>query len=184
MSRFSVVLDACVLIPMSLSDTLLRAADADLYRLLWSEDILDEVRRNLVENGLTDDQRALSRVSQMRRTFPQASVTGYSGIVESMTNDPKDRHVLAAAVTAGAQVIVTSNLRDFPEHALSPYNIEAQSPDDFLLNLYGLAPGTLLVILQEQVAALRYPPMSTDQFLEYLSLHAPAFVDLVRRNQH
>ena len=51
-----------------------------------------------------------------------------------MTNDPKDRHVLAAAIRSRARVIVTLNLRDFPESSLSQYGIAAQHPDDFILD--------------------------------------------------
>ena len=53
-----------------------------------------------------------------------------------MTNDPKDQHVLAAAIHGRADVIVTFNLKDFPEEALSPWGIEAQHPQEYLLTLY------------------------------------------------
>lgn len=57
MSSFVVLLDACAIFPMSLRDTLLRAADAGLYRLVLTEDILEEVRRNLIsERRLTEDK--------------------------------------------------------------------------------------------------------------------------------
>ncbi len=175
MSGFGVVLDACVLIPMPLCDTLLRAAGANLFRLTWSEEILEEVRENLIEHGLTDETSAQKRISTMRQVFPEASVGGFHGLLDSMTVEPKDRHVLAAAVAAGAQVIVTYNLRHFPEQALGPYNVEAQSPDDFLLHLYDLAPATMIDILRRQPIVLRNPPMTTDQLLDKLSPQAPQF---------
>jgi len=68
-------------------------------------------------------------------------VTGYDSLIDGMTNDPKDRHVLAAAVRANAEVIVTFNLRDFPEPALKPYDILTVHPDDFLLDQLDLYPG-------------------------------------------
>lgn len=179
MPTFGVVLDACVLIPASLCDTLLRAAAKDLYRLHWSDDILEEVFRNLVENHLATESDARKRVSVMRQVFPEALVVGHQAIAGRMMNDPKDRHVLAAAVTAGAQVIVTHNLGDFPEHTLSPYDVEAQSPDDFLLTLYDLAPRTMVKVVQNQSAALRNPPMSVDQVLDYLAQHAPMFAERI-----
>ena len=70
----------------------------------------------------------------MRRAFPLAVVDGYQPLMPAMTNDPKDRHVLAAAVRGEAALIVTADLRDFPPVALDPFDIEAISPDDFLLD--------------------------------------------------
>jgi predicted nucleic acid-binding protein len=183
MSALGVVLDACALIPMALCDTLLRAASAGMYRLYWTEDILEEVRRNLVENGLTSEQGAQDRVSIMRQAFPEASVTGYHRIVDSMTNDPKDRHVLAAAVTASAQLIVTQNLGDFPATALAPYNLEAQSPDEFLSDLHDLSPGTMARIVQDQARALQRPPLTVDELLDGLADQVPSFVEKVRAHQ-
>lgn len=118
MSSFSVVLDACGRYPAALRDTLLRAADAGLYRLHWSEDILDEVGRSLVKNGVADEPGVRRLLGHMRRTFPDAAVTGHECLVESMPNHPGDRHVVAAVVKANAQLIVTANLRPFSRRPL------------------------------------------------------------------
>jgi hypothetical protein len=74
--------------------------------------------------------------------------------------DPNDRHVLAAAIRSGAQVIVTANLRDFPREHLASYSVEAQHPDEFALHLVDLAPGLACNVIAEQAAALRKPPRS------------------------
>ncbi len=125
----SAVLDACVLFSAALRDTLLRAAVKRLYRLHLTEEILDEVRRNLLKSGRIPDSGLADRlVEQIRRAFPGSMVEGYSALVPEMTNHPKDRHVLAAAVAAGASLIVTHNLGDFPVQALAPYGVIAQSP--------------------------------------------------------
>ena len=87
--------------------------------------------------------------------------------------------VVAAALQAHAQVIVTSNLKHFPARAL-PSGIEAQSPDEFLINLFDLAPPTMLALLREQAAALRKPPMTWEELLNRLEKLAPEFVQLVR----
>lgn len=175
-----VLLDACVLIPMALCDALLRAAAASLYRPRWSEDILVEVRRNLVENGLTDDRGAQNRISAMRQAFPDASVEIDRNLLGRIHVDPKDRHVVAAAIAGKARTIVTLNLRHFPEHALAPYGIEAQSPNDFLLGLDDFAPSTMTDVLQRQAADLRNPPVPLDQLLDSLSRHAPSFAERMR----
>ncbi len=123
MSRFIAVLDACVLYPASLRDTLLRAAMRDFYRPQWSAQILDEVTRNLRDNrGLTIEQ-ANRLLNAIRRHFSEAEVTDYESLIPLLTCHEKDRHVLAAAIRARADVIVTFNLKDFPATALTPYNI-------------------------------------------------------------
>ena len=94
---FKVVLDACVLIPMPLADTLLRLAGARLYLPKWTDQIMGEVARNLGTTfGLSEDQLKY-RENEIRRHFPEAWVHSYEDIIPAMTNDPKDRHVLAAA---------------------------------------------------------------------------------------
>lgn len=113
---FPAFLDTCVLYPAYLSDTLLRLAEAETYRPLWSADVLAELRRNLIEQGI-DADKVDYRMGQMRQVFPSAVVTGYESLISAMTNHPKDRHVLAAAVRANAEVVVTFNTRDFGEEA-------------------------------------------------------------------
>jgi hypothetical protein len=134
----------------------LRLAEANTYRILWSAEVLDEVGRNLPRLGVAQD-KARTRIRQMCETFPDAMVTGYEALVPAMTNDPKGRHVLAAAVRADAAVIVTSNLKDFPASALDPYDLNAVHPDDFLLDQLDLYPAQTLRCVGEQIAAHRNP---------------------------
>ncbi|MFB9235496.1 PIN domain-containing protein [Plantactinospora siamensis] len=145
------VLDACVLVPSVLADTLLRCAEQDLYRPIWTVAILEEVRRNLPPSAL--GAKAERRVEVMRDFFPEAMASGYEQFIPGLTNDPKDRHVLAAAVAADAEVIVTANLRDFPERALAPFAIEAVHPDDFLCMLLADAPERVANIIVQQAEA-------------------------------
>ena len=123
---FLAVLDTNVLLPAPLRDTLLRLAEADLYVPKWSDRILAELAKNLVESGRTDAERAARVTRTMEEAFPEAMVPTslVSTIEPAMTNDPKDRHVLAAAVGAGAQVIVSRNLDDFPPKACNPLGVE------------------------------------------------------------
>jgi predicted nucleic acid-binding protein len=140
-----------VLVPSVLADTLLRCAEQELYRPVWSATILDEVRRNLPAS--VNDAAAERRVTAMRRHFPEAMVSGYEDLIDQMDNDPKDRHVLAAAVVAGAEFIVTANLRDFPPRALQPRAVEALHPDDFLCDLYDAAPDQVVEVIIRQAEA-------------------------------
>lgn len=180
MSSFKVVLDACSIFPMVLRDTLLRAAHAGLYRAQLTDDILEEVRRNLItQRGIAED-KAQKLVDVVKKQFPEAFVTKHRRLIASMPNNEKDRHVLAAAVACDAQVIVTQNLRDFPSDDLSPFDIEAQSPDDFLIHLFHIAPETMIKIIKDQASDLRDPPQTAPQLLNTLKQHAPKFVRLVQ----
>jgi predicted nucleic acid-binding protein len=180
---FPTFLDACVLVPIKLTDLLLRLAEANTYRVLWSADVLDEVEGALRKVGVHPD-KASKRVQRMRDTFPDALVTGYEALIPAMTNDPKDRHVLAAAVRADAAVIVTNNLRDFPPAALDPYDINAVHPDDFLLDQLDLYPMPTIRCVQDQIAAYRNPAMSVDAFLSNFAKTVPRFTEEIRTPLH
>ena len=104
-SPFIAVLDANVLFPLTLRDTLLRAAAAGFYQLRWSADILDEMERNLVSTGTVPADRAARLRATMETYFPEAEVLGYRPRIGTLQNHPKDRHVVAAALEAGAQVL-------------------------------------------------------------------------------
>jgi predicted nucleic acid-binding protein len=181
MSSFGALLDACVLIPAPLCDTLLRAAEKGLYRVHWSEDILSEVQRNLSKQLGVPCEKAARRVRLMREAFEEAFVDGHEQLIPSMTNDEKDRHVLAAAVVSGSQVIVTANLGDFPPVSLDQHSIEAQSPDEFLTNLFDLYPDDMLQIIREQADALQHPRTSIEDVVRAIARDAPHFANLVQR---
>ena len=174
---FVVVVDANVLFPFTLRDTLLRAAAAAFYQLRWTSQILDEMTRNLVGTGTMTEEGANRLRAIMEREFPEAEVNGYEHLIDAMTNDPKDRHVVAAAMKAGAQVITTSNLKDF---ATLPDGLEAQSPDVFLCNLFDLDPNGFVALLREQAADLTRPPLTFEQLLDRLARVVPELVEVVR----
>ena len=176
-----VILDANVLIPAAPRDTLLRAAERGLYQLRWSDAILSEVERNLIQNGLTSSVDASDLIGVMRAFFPEALVTGFDDLIDEMTNAPKDRHVLAAAVHAHAEIVVTENLRDFGEGALVPYAIEAHSIEAFLLTLFDRSAETMIRIVLEQAADLDFPPMTPGDLLDNLASWAPSFSRSVRQ---
>jgi predicted nucleic acid-binding protein len=181
MRTFGVMLDADVLFAAPVRDTLLHAAEVGLYRPHWSDAVLEEVRRNLVEKRRTSEEQAARLIETIREAFPEARVTGFERLIASMTNHPKDRHVLAAAVRARAQLIVTSNLKDFPDDALKDFEIEAQAPDEFLLNLLDLEPNRMVQVVIEQARALHKKPMNVYQVLDRVGLHAPGFAEAMRQ---
>jgi predicted nucleic acid-binding protein len=177
------LLDADTLFAMPLCDTLLSLAEAGLFLPRWSAEILEEVRRNLVESGRCTPAQALRRIRLMNEAFPEALVEGHESLIEQMHNDPKDRHVLAAGVYARADVIVTQNVRHFPHEALSPWDIWAANADRFLLDLLEAAPENEARIVQciaDQAHLLSRPQMTHHQVLDRLAVHAPAFAARVR----
>lgn len=177
------VLDADVLFPMPLCDTLLLLAEEGLYLPRWSPQILEEVRRNLVEAGRCSAPQALRRITLMNEAFPEALTENYEALIPELRNDEKDRHVLAAGIRAEADVIVTQNVRHFPLEALSPWDIRALHADRFLMELLEAAPGNderIARRILRQAASLKRPLMTHHVVLDRLALHAPAFAQRVR----
>jgi hypothetical protein len=169
-----VVLDACVLLPMPLADTLLRMCESPrLFRPRWSDETLREVTRNLVGKWNKTAAQAQRREAALRQFFPEALVEGYADLIASMKTHAKDRHVLAASVKSGAKLIVTYNRRDFPEEALAPYDIELQGPSTFLTGLYALEPDVVSRKLSEQAQAI---DISLAELLRKLQINVPGFV--------
>ena len=133
---FRVFLDACVLAGFAARDLLLRLAERPRqYVPVWSEEVLDEVYRTHTAKLGWPEKLAKSFGTELRRNFPEALSTGYEHLLPAVTNDPKDQHVLAAAVHGSAEVILTFNLKDFPEEALAPWDIKAKHPQDYLQTL-------------------------------------------------
>ncbi|WP_433252761.1 PIN domain-containing protein [Streptosporangium sp. CA-135522] len=179
---FSAVLDACVLYPNTLRDTLLRIAEQGTYQPLWSEKILNEVRGALVRNGRSEE-KADYALGCMKAAFPEAMVNGWESLESAMSNHPKDRHVLATAVRAHADVVVTANMRDFPASACEPFEISVQHPDTFLCYELEQAPYAIVQVLREQANATgrrTHRPMSIEDLLTSLAnCGAPVFVSAV-----
>ena len=151
---FVVVNDACVLYPSVVRDFLIRVAAERTVRAHWTELILDEVFTHLKENRKDLDPVKLDRTrALMNEALEDPIVTGFEPLISALTlPDPDDRHVLAAAIKAGAQVIVTFNLKDFPAEVLGPFGIEAKGPDDFLIDQFHIDDGVLRSIVRDIAA--------------------------------
>jgi predicted nucleic acid-binding protein len=167
---FTVVYDADVLYPAPLRDLLLQLATTGTFRAHYTEQILDEVFRNLAaDRPDLDPDRLRATRADMETAIRGALITGHMPLVESVTlPDPDDRHVLAAAIRAGAQVIVTRNLRHYPAASLGEFDIEAQHPDVFVDHLADLAPALVVQALKAISARLRNPPKTPAEVLATL----------------
>ena len=171
------VLDADVLYPLPLRDTLLSAAAAGCFQPRWTSTIVEEAIRNLVADGRLTSAKAEILHKVLSEVFEDAWVEGYESLIATMSNHPKDRHVAACAVQAGAPVIVTSNLKDFDK---LPEGLEAVHPDDFLCRLLANNPELLAAAIAEQVKRLKNPPMTVGDLIASYAAIAPKFVQAWR----
>lgn len=143
------VLDACVLYPTVLREILIGAADAGLYRPVWSPRILDEWRHAAARLGPDGAAVAGAEIALLRAAHPGAGVPDDGALAAGHDwPDPADRHVAEAALAAGAPLIVTANLRDFPSRALGALGLRAVHPDAFLLDLWRRDPGPVAASVQ------------------------------------
>ena len=153
MTGFKVLFDASVLYPAYLRDLLLHLAEKGFYEVRWTDQILQEVSRNIKTRQPEEVHDKVDRmIARLNEAFEDARVTGYVDLIPVMQNHPKDRHVLAAAVTENVDILVTNNARDFPREACDKYEIEVMSPDEFLLCQWSLvSPSTFCTLLEELV---------------------------------
>ena len=181
---FPAFLDTCVLYSSTLTDTLLRIAEDGTFRPQWSAGVLGELQEVLVRSaGITPD-RAARRVAFMVTAFPTATVEGYENLIQAMTCDKKDRHVLAAAVAGRAQVLVTFNTKDFPAESVVSHELTVVTPDTFLLDQIDLYPARVGRALLRQLDEAKRPPLTMGQLLGRLSrAGVPTFAEEARRHE-
>lgn len=164
--RFVVLLDANVLFPFRKRDVLLRFFQKGLFRARWTEKILEEWTGNLLELKPNLEPSIRSQQVAIRENFPDALVTGYEPLIESLKlPDPDDRHVLAAAIACGAQHIITDNLEDFPPDILEPFGLEAIEADEFLLRTFELYQSEALLVLKALRAQYKNPSYTAAEFV-------------------
>src|SRR5579862_3345911 len=166
----SAVLDSCVLYPAPLRDFFMRLA-VKLYQPKWTETIHEEWIRNVLEDRPDLTLTQLTRTRElMDRHGGVCLVTGYEALIPTLTlPDPDDRHVLAAAITAQAPIIVTFNLSDFPAKTLAAHKTRAVHPDDFAVSLYQSDPEQFVQLVKLHRQALVNPPKEVEEYLSTLS---------------
>ena len=170
MSHYTALLDANVLYAAPVRDILVQLALMDLFRAKWSVDIHREWIEALLRNEPHRDRAALERTRDLMDMHTRdCLVTGYERLIPALElPDPNDRHVLAAAIVGRCDVIVTKNLRHFPEATLAGYGIDALHPDDFLSSQLNLAPGLFCTAVQTVRARLTNPPVTAAEYLATL----------------
>ena len=180
------ILDANVLFPADLRNTFMYLALADAFSARWTAQIHEEWIRNVLKTRPELTRAALERTRQlMDKHALDAIVEDYQWLIPTLQlPDADDRYVLAAAIHAQAEVIVTWNLKDFPAHSLNPFGIEALNPDQFLLSIWSSRRVQILDGLRTQRASLKNPPQTAAQFLESLQRqNLTRFVEALRPHQ-
>jgi predicted nucleic acid-binding protein len=170
LTPIAAILDANVLYPAPLRDFLLQLANLELYLPKWTDQIQNEWIRNLLLNRSDLQRTSLEKTRDaMNAAFPDSNVFNYEEKISSLNlPDSNDRHVLAAAISINADVIVTFNLKDFPPVYLSSYGIKAQHPDEFIDELISFDKQKCLRALYNQVQSLKNPPKSQEDILNTL----------------
>jgi len=170
-AAISALLDSCVLYPARLRDLLMSLGAADLFRPIWSQMIHEEWITSVLANrpDLTRLQLEAAR-GAMDRAFPAASISGFESLIPAFSlPDPDDRHVLAAAVHAKADLIVTTNLKDFPAGVLALHGIVAAHPDPFIDNLFDQDESEAIAAVARMRSRLRAPSMSPGDFIDSIA---------------
>lgn len=164
MADWTACLDACVLVPMGLCDSLLSIARTGIYRPIWSDEILAE-----------------DRIAAMNEAFPDALVSAWRPMLSAVPDavDPKDRHVVAAALQGQANVIVTDNLRDFAPAALASLNLSVQSADEFLVSQFEVDPLLAAAGVRQQLARLQRPPRTPAEHIELIRPSLPSYAEVL-----
>ncbi|MBD2179948.1 PIN domain-containing protein [Planktothrix sp. FACHB-1355] len=170
MTNFTVLYDANVLYSAPLRDLLVELALTDLFGVRWTEEIHSEWVRNVLQNRSELTIEQLTRTKNlMNANVKDCLVTGYEELIPYLQlPDLDDRHVLAAAIRSQAKYIITFNLRDFPNEAIAPYNIQAKHPDDFILDLLSLNYKAVCQAAERQRNRLKNPPKTPDEYLATL----------------
>jgi predicted nucleic acid-binding protein len=185
--RLTVVYDACVLYPAPLRDLLIRLGMAGLVQARWTDQILDEVFRNLLKKRSDLSPTRLARTrTLMNAAIRDVVVQDYAEIIESIElPDRDDRHVVAAAMRCEADCITTWNLRDFPATVMVELGIEVITPDELLCRLLVLKESATLSVVRSQAAALKSPPMTLLTLIDVLENNQLArFCEHVRTALH
>ena len=177
-----VVYDACVLYPFHLRNLLIQLAVERLVIARWTDAIHEEWIRSLAKAGDVSRDRLLATRDLMKAVLPEADVQDYKRHEGTVAlPDPNDHHVLAAAIEAGASIILTWNLKHFPESETAKYNVAVRDPDGFLTALCGEDAETVAAVVDAARANLRLSEPTAEEYLQALENQGlKSFVTLIR----
>ena len=177
-NRYTALIDACSLASVWRRNLLLTLAEAEFFRVRWSQPILDEtetalVRMFLKKKKVDSEEHAAHAVRSMQSAFPEALIGDYNHLEHAVIGlpDQGDMHVVAAAMKTQAQTIVTENLKHFPASVLDGLNLEARSADDFIADTIALEEGRAIAAISRMRQRLQSPAMDPDGMIRSLEAH-------------
>jgi predicted nucleic acid-binding protein len=186
-TRYTAILDANVLYSVAICDALMEVAATGIYAAKWSREIDREWIQNLAKNKNRPVEDFHRRRDFMHKICPTWEVSKKAWkLIEPCLElpDPKDRHVLAAAIAGHVDSIVTQNLKDFPISILEPLEMTAIHPDEFLLQQLELEPLVVLPAFKAMRARLKNPAYTPEFFIQSLErnglIQTAAFLDQAR----
>lgn len=151
-----IVIDACVLYPTVMREMVLAAARQGLFEPIWSARILEEWARAAIKLGPTGEAQARAEIALLRSAWSGAEQPAMPGIEQRLyLPDKNDVHVLASAVTSGADMIMTLNAKDFPRNILAEEGIGRVDPDGYLMQLWQAQPDGILTGAEQVLATAR-----------------------------
>ncbi len=166
--RFTCVLDTNVIYPIEIRDLLFWFAHYDLFTPKWSKHIFSEWEDVMRRKGINNDE-IKKRSNRANLAFPDALVLNYESIISGLKlPDKNDCHVLAAAIKSNANVIVTNNLKDFPQEYLATFDLVAKSADDFIADIIDLNPQKAIEAFRKLVLNRQNPDLDQFEVLENL----------------
>lgn len=116
-----------------------------------------------------DEKEAQKRANVMNEAFPDALVKNYEPLIGNLKlPDANDRHVLAAAIKTNANLIITNNLKDFPEDYLASFGLKVKAPDDFFTDIIDLDPELSVLAFRKLVLNKKNPPYDEYEVLDIL----------------
>lgn len=171
--RLAAICDACVLYPITMADLLTSLGEAGLYHPRWTREIHEEWIRNVIENrgasGTVTREKLEARRDAMIEAIEDSLVEDYEELIPNLTlPDHDDRHVLAAAIKSEANLILTINLKDFPQQTLAAWNLTAKHPDAFTSELLQTDQEAVVAVVREIRGRRKRPPISAEDFLAQL----------------
>ncbi|MEM6722350.1 MAG: PIN domain-containing protein [Bacteroidota bacterium] len=140
----------------------------ELFTVKWSKHIFDEWENVMLRKGIPREE-VTKRLARANLAFPDALVTNYESLIAGLSlPDEKDRHVLAAAIKTNANVIVTNNLKDFPNEYLTNFGLSAKSADNFIADIIDLNHEQAIKAFTKLVLNRTNPNLNAYQVLDNL----------------
>jgi len=184
MAKYTVVFDACVLYPFTLRSYLMHLSNTGLFRARWTDKIHEEWIQNLLINRPDISREQLQQTRNLMNSHvPHCLIEGYESFVNGLElPDENDRHIVAAAIKAQADSIITFNLDDFPDDVLENCNLVAIHPDEFLEDMFYIERSVCIRAAQKHRSSLKKRPLTTSEYLMHMRTQKlPKFVNCLRQ---